>query len=159
MIRSCFAVLAISCSSLTLAAAIGRAMPQQPDAQQEDAKPKASTAEEKAKGPEQPAGDADSESHPPLPRSFKALGKEFLLDQEQIWTSPTKLRLSDAQWLLPLSGIGAGLFVTDRDFSSHLSHDPATLSRYSNISNAGLGAFVGGAGGMWLLGHVKHNDH
>ena len=82
-----------------------------------------------------------------------------MLDQEQIWTSPAKLRFSDTQWLVPLSGIAAGLFVTDTDYSKHLSHNPATISHYKTVSDAGIGAFIGGAGGMWLLGHVKHNEH
>lgn len=83
----------------------------------------------------------------------------FVGDQREIWTSPARLKLSDMDWLVPLSGITAGLFVTDRDFSEHLSHSPATISRYNTLSNAGVGALVGGAAGMWLLGHVSHNKH
>jgi membrane-associated phospholipid phosphatase len=60
---------------------------------------------------------------------------------------------------VPLSGITAGLFVTDRDFSKHLSQNPSTISHYKTLSNAGVGALIGGAGGMWLLGHVSHNEH
>src|SRR5712664_4363319 len=83
----------------------------------------------------------------------------FVRDQREIWTSPAKLRFSDTEWLVPLSGITAGLFVTDRDFSKHLSQNPATISHYKTLSNAGVGALIGGAGGMWLLGHVRHNEH
>src|SRR6516225_10480444 len=36
----------------------------------------------------------------------------FVNDQKQIWTSPARLRFSDADWLAPLSGVTAGLFVT-----------------------------------------------
>jgi hypothetical protein len=92
-------------------------------------------------------------------RSLKRMEQDFLFDQKRIWTSPAHLRLSDAQWLVPVSGIAAGLFVTDRDFSTHLSHDPKRISHYKNLSNAGIGALIGGAGGMWLLGHVRHNEH
>jgi len=166
MIRSCFVALAISwaASSLTLTASIGRAVPQQTTAQTAqqagEAKQENPGAEGKEKTPKKkPADDSDPGSHPLPTRSFKELGKEFLLDQQQIWTSPAKLRLSDVQWLVPLSGITAGLFVTDRDYSANLSHNPSTISRYNNLSTAGIGALVGGAGGMWLLGHVKHNDH
>src|SRR5277367_2776836 len=166
MIRSCFVALAISwaASSLTLTASIGRAVPQQTTAQTAqqagEAKQENPGAEGKEKNPKKkPADDSDPGSHPLPTRSFKELGKEFLLDQQQIWTSPAKLRLSDVQWLVPLSGITAGLFVTDRDYSANLSHNPSTISRYNNLSTAGIGALVGGAGGMWLLGHVKHNDH
>src|SRR6266567_2817071 len=83
----------------------------------------------------------------------------FIGDQREIWTSPAKLRFSDTEWLVPLSGITAGLFVTDRDFSKHLSQNPTTFSHYKTLSNAGVASLVGGAGGMWVLGHVKHNEH
>jgi len=83
----------------------------------------------------------------------------FVRDQREIWTSPARIRFSDTEWLVPLSGITAGLFVTDRDFSKHLSQSPTTISHYKTLSNAGVAALVGGAGGMWVLGHVKHNEH
>src|SRR5437016_1477825 len=83
----------------------------------------------------------------------------FIGDQREIWSSPAKLRFSDTEWLVPLSGITAGLFVTDHDFSKHLSQNPATISHYKTLSNAGVAALVGGAGGMWVMGHVSHNEH
>src|SRR3984893_17822100 len=83
----------------------------------------------------------------------------FARDQREIWMSPARLRISDTEWLVPLSGITAGLFVTDRDFSQHLSQSPTTISHYKTLSNAGVGALIGGAGGMWLLGHASHNEH
>src|SRR5271169_6698060 len=163
MVRRCFIVMAISCaaSSLTLTTAIARpALPQAVEQGGEASKESSSVGEAK----ETSAGkkivtDPDSEFNAAPPWSFKGLGKEFLQDQEQIWTSPAKLRFSDAQWLVPVSGITAGLFVTDYDYSKSLSHNPTTISHYNTISNAGIGALIGGAGGMWLLGHVKHNEH
>src|SRR6266481_3077351 len=83
----------------------------------------------------------------------------FIGDQREIWTSPARLRFSDTDWLVPLSGVTAGLFVTDRDFSKHLSQNPTTISHYKTLSDAGVAALVGGAGGMWVLGHVSHNEH
>src|SRR5216684_2840147 len=83
----------------------------------------------------------------------------FVDDQKQIWTSPARLRFPDAEWLVPLSGITAGLIVTDRDYSKHLPQNPATISHYKTLSNAGVAALVGGAGGMWLMGRVSHNEH
>src|SRR6266550_886444 len=91
--------------------------------------------------------------------SLTGLVGRFVTDQREIWTSPAKLRISDTEWLVPLSGITAGLFVTDRDFSKHLSQSPTTISHYKNLSNAGVGALIGGAGGMWLLGHASYNQH
>ena len=93
------------------------------------------------------------------PGSQTGLVGRFFRDQKEIWTSPAKLRLSDTEWLVPLSGITAGLFVTDRDFSKHLSQSPTTISHYKTLSNAGVAALIGGGGGMWLLGHVRHNEH
>jgi len=91
--------------------------------------------------------------------SLKRLPGDFLQDQREIWASPAKLRLSDTEWLVPLSGITAGLFVTDSDFNKGLSHDPKTINRYNNLSNASIAALVGGAAGMWLLSHETHNEH
>jgi membrane-associated phospholipid phosphatase len=148
-------------SSLTMTARVSRSVPRQavkPGG--EDAKESSSAAEVKKTTPKKKIViDPDSEPPPAPPRTFKGLAKEFLLDQEQILASPAKLRFSDTQWLVPLSGITAGLFVTDKDYSKHLSHSSTTISHYKTISNAGVGALIGGAGGMWLLGHVNHNEH
>src|SRR5260370_15784059 len=90
---------------------------------------------------------------------LRQLGKDFLLDQKQIWTSPARLRFSDTEWLVPLSGITAGLFVTDRRFSNHLSHNPQAISRYKTLSDGGVAALIAAGGGMWVLGHVSPNHH
>jgi hypothetical protein len=161
--RMWFTLLALgwAASSLTLAATVARSVPRQAAEQGgEDAKESSSGTEVKKTSPEKKiATDPDSEPPPAPPRSFRGLGKEFLLDQEQILTSPVKLRFSDTQWLVPLSGITAGLFVTDTDYSKNLSHSATTISHYKTVSDVGVGALIGGAGGMWLLGHVNHNEH
>lgn len=83
----------------------------------------------------------------------------FAEDQRRLWTSPERLRFSDAEWLIPSGGFAAALFVTDRDASRHLSRAPKTINRYNNISNAGAGVLIGSAGGLWLLGHARHDQH
>lgn len=83
----------------------------------------------------------------------------FLDDQREIWTGPARLRFSDTEWVVPLGGVTAGLFATDRDFSKHLSLNPSTISHYKTLSNGGVAALIGGTGGMWLLGHARHNEH
>jgi hypothetical protein len=88
-----------------------------------------------------------------------SLVKNMTLDQRKLWASPAKLRFSDADWLVPAGGLAAVLFVTDRDVSLHLSHNPKTISRYNTISSAGVGALIGGVGGLWLLGHARHDEH
>jgi len=83
----------------------------------------------------------------------------FAEDQRRLWTSPERIRFSDAEWLVPAGGFAAALFVTDRDASLRLSRNPKTISRYNTVSNVGAGALLGGAGGLWLLGHVRHDSH
>src|SRR6267154_3648164 len=156
-------VLAFGCaaSSLTLTAAYSMCAP--PQAQEQgavDAKESSSGAEANKMSPKKKiASGLELEPFESSKPGLTGLGRRFLEDQEQIWTSPAKVRFSDAQWLVPASGITAGLFVTDSDFSRHLSQNPTTISHYKSLSNAGLGALIGGAGGMWLLGHVRHNEH
>src|SRR6267143_3464008 len=148
--------------SLTLTAGASRAaLPPQAEKQQDATEKQGGPqAEEKEMvQPKQHASIPDQEPVPTAQHGFRELGKDFLLDQRHIWTSPARVRFSDAQWLVPISGITAGLMVTDRDFSKHLSQNPTTISHYKTLSDAGVGALIGGAGGMWLLGHVRHNEH
>lgn len=79
-------------------------------------------------------------------------------DQETMWTSPARIRLEDATWLVPLGGLTAGLLATDRDASLHLSNNPTTLKHYNNLSNYGLASMVGGTGALYLWGHITHDD-
>jgi Capsule assembly protein Wzi/PAP2 superfamily len=93
------------------------------------------------------------------PRSFRDAAKDILIDQKEIWTSPARLRFSDIDWLVPASGIAAGLFVTDSDVSRHISSNPTTISHYNTISTAGIGALVGGSAALWAISYPSHNEH
>ena len=156
------AMLTIGWVSMTSTAAVSRAaLPAQAEEQQCVTEKESSSKAEKREmtPPKKTAGIEDLEPIPTAQHGWKELGNDFLQDQKEIWTSPAKIRFSDTQWLVPLSGITAGLFVTDSTYNAHLSHSPSTISRYTNLSNASVGALIGGAGGMWLLSHVTHNDH
>ena len=154
----------IGCTAAILTLMAGgswAARPPQAEKQQ-DATEKQSGAKAKEREMVQPKQNASIPDQEPVltaQHGFKELGKDFLLDQKQIWTSPARVRFSDAQWLVPLSGFTAGLMVTDRDFSAHLSHNPNTIGRYNNLSNASVGALIGAAGGMWLFSRASHNEH
>src|SRR5256714_11103066 len=91
-------------------------------------------------------------------RGFHGLARDFLGDQERIWTSPAKLRFSDTEWLVSLRRVSARPFVTDRDFSKHLSQNPATISHYKTLSNAGVAVLIGGAGGICGVGKLGHHE-
>jgi Capsule assembly protein Wzi/PAP2 superfamily len=89
------------------------------------------------------------------PQLFRNIAK----DQENIWTSPARLRFSDTEWLVPLAGITAGMLETDSDFSRHLSSSPSLKSNSNTFSNVGIGALVGAGAGLYFLGHFTHDDH
>jgi len=91
--------------------------------------------------------------------TFSGHFHDFLHDQGKIWSSPARLRFSDATWLVPLGGLTASLFATDRQYSASLPHDPATLRHYRTVSNFGLASLVGTSAGMYLLSYPMHNDH
>ena len=101
---------------------------------------------------------------PPSPseydnRLWTPLAKHLVEDQYAIWTSPQHVRLADVGWLLPFGGLTAGLLVTDKQFSSHLSNSPSRLKNFDDFSTYGAYAMVGGAGAMYLWGHFTHNAH
>ena len=85
--------------------------------------------------------------------------KDFVEDQKQIWTSPSRIRLADAPWLVPLAGITAGLFVTDRQYSASLSQNPTTLSHYKTFSDYGVASLIGAGAGLYVLSFPTHNEH
>ena len=84
---------------------------------------------------------------------------DFGEDQKQIWTSPARIRLRDASWLVPLAGVTAGLLVTDRAYSNSLSRQTSTINHYKSLSNLGFAAFLGSGAGMYLLSFPTHKEH
>jgi membrane-associated phospholipid phosphatase len=83
----------------------------------------------------------------------------FAQDQERIWTSPAHIRLDDATWLVPLAGITAALFATDKQYSASLSMNPTTISHYKTISNVGIASLAGAGAGAYLMSFPTHNQH
>ena len=98
--------------------------------------------------------DVEDGSHPGLVGHVS----DFVADQRRIWTSPSKIRISDASWLVPLAGIATGLFVTDHQYSASLNHNPATIQRYKSISDYGIAGLIGGGAGMYLLSFPAHHE-
>ena len=137
------------------------ACPQTPDNPEPAAEAKKSGKMQQASKPKPEAGtsDEDKDTSVRLSHNFRGLGERFLLDQKEIWVSPTKLRFTDLGWIIPAGGVTSTLLFTDKDASGHVSRVPSTMSHYDNISNAGIAAMLGGAAGMWMLSYPKHNEH
>jgi membrane-associated phospholipid phosphatase len=85
--------------------------------------------------------------------------QDFVDDQKHIWTSPFRTRLSDATWLVPLGGLAAGLFATDRQYSASLPQNFATLNHYRKVSDFGMASLAGAGAGLYLLSFASHNEH
>src|SRR3984957_19362769 len=80
-------------------------------------------------------------------------------DQEAIWTAPARIRLVEADGLVPFGLAAAGRFATDTEFSKHLSNSPSRLRYSTNFSNYGIGAMGGLAGGLYLWGQFARDEH
>jgi membrane-associated phospholipid phosphatase len=102
---------------------------------------------------------ASPDAAAPSDETESNLARRFLNDQKQIWTSPTRLRLPDLDWLVPAAGFTTGLIVTDADYSRHISSTPKSISHYNTLSNAGVASLIGGAAGLWVLSFPKHSAH
>jgi membrane-associated phospholipid phosphatase len=105
-----------------------------------------------------------SASQEPDPRDHedtlgKHVFKDFAEDQKAIWTSPLHVHLVDAEWLVPLGGAAAAMFATDTEVSKHLSNSPSRISNSNSLSNYGIASLAAAAGGMYVWGHLTHNDH
>jgi capsule assembly protein Wzi/PAP2 superfamily protein len=102
----------------------------------------------------------DQGDHLAKPESgFSSTGKQFLSDQKAIWTSPARLRWSDAEWIVPVAGITTGLILTDTSFSRSLSRSPNTLRHYNDIRTAGVASLGAVSGGMYLWSLHTHDPH
>jgi hypothetical protein len=94
-----------------------------------------------------------------VPHAAENLGKRFLQDQEQIWTSPAHLTWADADLLVPFGMVTGALLATDTETSKHLSNSPSRLNNSLKFSNYGLGAMIGVSGGMYAWGQLTHDEH
>ena len=84
---------------------------------------------------------------------------EFVQDQRVIWSSPSRLHFADLTWIVPVAGISAALFATDRQYSASLPQNPATIRHYRTASNFGTAGLVSAAAGLYLVSYPMHNEH
>jgi len=81
-------------------------------------------------------------------------------DQVQFWTTPFHISKPDAATkLLPFLGFTSALMVGDTWLSNQVPDSPSSIRHSKSFSNYAAYSLVGGAGGMFLWGHLTHNDH
>jgi hypothetical protein len=85
--------------------------------------------------------------------------KNIAEDQKALWIGPKNLHWVDLDWLVPLGGAAAAMIATDTEYSKHLSDSPNRIKYSKDVSNYGLAAMVGIGGGMYVWGHLTHDDH
>ena len=80
-------------------------------------------------------------------------------DQLHFWTAPSRFEKKDLRWILPFSGITAGLIASDSWMARQVPDSSSQLKRSQNISNYGAYSLLAAGGGSFLLGHMTNNDH
>ena len=85
--------------------------------------------------------------------------KDLASDQKEIWASPFHLRMVDADWLVPLGLATGAMLGTDTEVSKHLSISESRQGEFKTFSDFGIASMAGAAGGLYLWGHMTHDDH
>jgi membrane-associated phospholipid phosphatase len=83
----------------------------------------------------------------------------FVNDQIQLVTSPTRIRLSDVEWLVPFAGITSGMILTDASISKSLPKNPGILHASQNIRNGGVATLGLASAGIYLWSYHTHDPH
>lgn len=153
--------LVLSCCLLAATGTLSTVCRAQDQPQSSSASSDANTTKTQQSAPK-PA-DVSPQAQPDSTDYDNSLGPHLLKsiaeDQKEIWTRPTRLQLSDADWLLPLGMAIGGTLATDTEVSKHLSNSPSRLNYSNDFSNYGLGAFVGADAGLYFWGRLTHDDH
>jgi len=92
------------------------------------------------------------------PVDLKSLPRDLFMDQKTFWSTPFRMTTAQWQWTVPLAFVGAGLLASDTAIEEHVPTNPSTVSHAVTLSNAGVAALAGIGGGMFLLGHITHDD-
>ena len=88
-----------------------------------------------------------------------SLPRNFVADQKNFWTSPLRLRVQDATWLLPVASAFAITTIADSDIEKKLPNGATFIRHSKSFSNYGAAAYAGLVGGAYLWGRATHNDH
>lgn len=86
--------------------------------------------------------------------------RNFLRDQEMIWTSPAHLRARDAEWLLPLAAATGVAFATDTHTMTQVaSQNPSFNNASVNTSDVLVGSLIAVPAGIYGFGLKTHDEH
>jgi len=94
----------------------------------------------------------------PSPVNLKSLPRNLFQDQKNFWTAPFHVNTTELQWIVPLAFAGAALVASDTAIEKHVPTNPSTVSHAVTFSNAGLAAMGAVGAGIFLWGHLEHDD-
>jgi len=111
----------------------------------------------------QPSHDSvskDQDSADPFlpPVRLESLPRNLFVDQKNLVTAPFRMTYSQWQWTVPIGFATAVFLASDTAIEGHVPTNPATVSRATTASNAGLAAFAGVGAGMYLWGYATNRD-
>jgi membrane-associated phospholipid phosphatase len=94
------------------------------------------------------------------PVTIRGTPLRFLKDQEAIWTSPARLRDSNALGPVVLVLATTAVITTDHQvMSSAKLQNPSLNSEATTASNGLLGGFIAAPATIFALGALHHDDH
>jgi membrane-associated phospholipid phosphatase len=91
-----------------------------------------------------------------LERSFV---RNFVADQKGFWTSPLKLRVEDAQWVVPLVGAMTVVTLSDGSIERKLPTNASFIKQSKTFSDYGVVTYAGAVASAYLWSRATHNDH
>jgi membrane-associated phospholipid phosphatase len=91
--------------------------------------------------------------------SFRSVSKRLFSSQKEIWTSPARIRWTDAEWLVPVAGITSGMILTDASFSHSVSNNPTTLKQFNEIRTGSVAVLGAASGGLYFWSLYTHDPH
>ena len=80
-------------------------------------------------------------------------------DQKRFWTSPTRLRRQDLEWIVPAGAGLAGLFAADNWISKQVPNRPNQLNRSKTVSDYSVYSLIAAGGGAYIFGKLSNRDH
>ncbi len=88
----------------------------------------------------------------------RAVPYDILHQQAQFWTSPFRLRERDLSWGFPFALATTALVIADPTIDKHMAPHKSIVSTSQTFGNASIALIVGSAGGMYVWGHMRHNE-
>jgi hypothetical protein len=93
-------------------------------------------------------------------QSLADVPTDILKDQPKIWTSPFRIKKSDAKWLIPFATGTAALIVSDHEVSEEVQESPDLIVPSHRVSNLGSGVALAAASmGIYGIGKLTHKPH